>query len=303
MPGLSELARQLRRYRIKELKEPGLAAHGTAPMKSGTWQFKAVLIGAGAAACVAAGLAWPKVSFWLAKRQAVQSIGSIAAADQTVMRCVLAAEVKVIPPATPAGKVIHWTGDGYRIALPAEEFRRPDDGNSGDLAKVFVGRKVTVRVQGVGPKTASFAAGMAPTSQEVARFFRETDPYEIVVSAFNATPADVLDATDSASLQKGLYLLLMKSVLQTIGSQKLWQRIECGGCKGILSGDTSCIAVVVDLYCPRTKEFATLTIKPGEGASMDDVYRCIGQIRIERDPAATRPATGINPSVLPRMNS
>jgi hypothetical protein len=131
---------------------------------------------------------------------------------------------------------------------------------------------------------------MAPANAEVARYFRETDPYQILVDAFSVTPAGLEAAGSHAELQKHLYLMVLKSALETIGSDKRWERFEVGGQKGILSGDTKSTCVIVDIYCPQTRQFAALALFPHDGATMDDVYECLAQIRIERDPTASRPA-------------
>lgn len=259
-------------------------------MRSGTWKFKAVLIGAGVALALGGGLFWPTATLWYAKHVAMKPYEKMAPSELATVNCVLAKEVKTIPPAAPAGKTVQWSGDGYRFLLPSDEFHRQTEPNDPDADHTFVGKKLKVRMLGVASKTPSFKAGMTPNNAEVTRYFRQSDPYQVLVDAFSVKTTDLAAADSHAALQKKLYLMLLKTVLETIGCEKRWERLEVGQCKGILSGDTTCRSVIVDMYCPQTKEFAGLALFPAAGATMDDVYECLGQIRIERDPAATRPA-------------
>jgi hypothetical protein len=256
-------------------------------MRFGTWQFKAVLIAAGAALSLAGGLALPRATLWYAKRVALRPYEKMQPSELAALNCVLAGDVKTIPPAAPGGRTVQWAGDGYRIQLPADEFRPKTDPNEPNADHTFVGRKLKVRMLGVSAKTPSFKPGMTPKNAEVTRYFRQADPYQVLVDAFSVRPADLAAADSHATLQKNLYLILLKTVLQTIGSDKRWERFEVAQRKGILSGDAASGRVLVDIYCPETKELAALVLFPSAGATMDDVYHCIAQIRIDRDPAAS----------------
>jgi hypothetical protein len=102
----------------------------------------------------------------------------------------------------------------------------------------------------------------------------------------SSTPRDIEAATTSAELQKSLYLLLLRTALQTNGAEKLWQRIEVRSRDGFLSGDAESKRVIATIYLPQTKEFAELAILPRDGAAMDDIYNCLGELAIQRDPNA-----------------
>jgi hypothetical protein len=258
-------------------------------MKSGTWTLKAVMIAAGAALCLGAGWGWPTATLWYAKRVAMKPYEKMQPSELATVNCVLAREVKTIPQAPPTEKTVQWVGDGYRVQFPADEFRRQTEPNDPYADHTFVGHKVKVRVLGVASKTPNFKAGTTPRNAEVTRYFGQTDPYQVLVDAFSVKTTDLAAADSHAVLQKKLYLMLLKTVLETIGCEKRWERFEVGQRKGIISGDTTCRSVIVDLYCPQTKEFAGLAVFPTAGATMDDVYQCLGQIRIEHDPAATCP--------------
>ena len=58
------------------------------------------------------------------------------------------------------------------------------------------------------------------------------------------------------------------------------------GRRGFLSGDEKSKNVIATLYLPQTRQFAEIAIEPRSGATMDDIYNCLGELAIQRDPNA-----------------
>jgi hypothetical protein len=248
-------------------------------MKPSRWKIKVALLLAGAAAILAVLYAWPGVSLWYAKAQAMRELSKVSNNDRAAIHCVLAPQVKQVPTIESAGERVGCAADGWRFSLPADEFRRSEDPNR---PHVLEGGRVAVHVFGASIKTPQFRQAYAPTNDEVQCYYEQTDPYEILCDAFTATPAQVEAARTHAELQKTLYLLLLRSILQPVGSDKQWLRLEIGGRRAILAGDATCKIIPVSIYLPQTRQFADIGIAPKNGATLDDVYRCLGQLRIER---------------------
>jgi hypothetical protein len=149
--------------------------------------------------------------------------------------------------------------------------------------------KVIVGCLGVLPLTKWFRD--AATSKEAAtgsyekycEYFKSTDPFQILVDAFNATPDGIQAQETIDSLQRHLTLLLFKSKLQPIGSDKLWMRFETARYKGIIAGDTSLGRILVTLYLPGTEDSADLVVFPKSGAKMDDVYQTIAEWSVDKE--------------------
>ena len=257
-------------------------------MESGRWRIKLLLLGAGAVLILAAWLGWPHATLWYARRDALARIAEMPRGDRARMNLVLATGVKKVPPAPATGKRIAHGADGWRFSLPAAEYRRHEDPNR-PLA--LVGETLSVNIGGVWTQTPKFRPDMAPTNAQVQAYVRDTEPYDILADAFTTTAATVRAARSHAELQKALYLLLMRSILQPTGSDKQWLRIELAGRRGFLAGDETSRAILVSVYLPETTQFAEIAIAPQEGATMADVWRCLGQLHIDRDAATTGPLT------------
>ncbi len=259
-------------------------------MKSGTRKFKVFLLSAGAIVIAATAVLWPRVAFWHSKQQAFNNLSRLDASQQFGMLAKLAPDVRHIPAAGDRGESIAVGMGGWIFTLPKDRYHPSADANQ---TRLLEADNLAVRFDGVRSKSPDFAANFSPTNKEVVKYFRQVDPYQMLLDAFNSTPRDIENASTPGELQKSLYLLLVRTALQTSGAERLWQRIEVRGRAGFLSGDETCKAVITTIYLPRTKQFAELAIEPRKGATMDDVYNCLAALDIYRDPnAATRPATG-----------
>jgi hypothetical protein len=259
-------------------------------MKSGTRKFKIFLLTAGAIVIVATAILWPHVMFWHSKQQAFNNLSRLDASQRLGWRAVLAPDVRHIPVAGDQGESIAVRMGGWVFTLPKDRYHPSADANQ---TRLLEADNLAVRFDGVRSKLPDFSAKFSPTNKEVVRYFREVDPYQILSDAFNSTPRDIETASTPEELQKALYLLLVRTSLQTNGADRLWQRIEVRGRAGFLSGDETCKAVIATIYLPQTRQFAELAIEPRKGATMDDVYNCLAALDIHRDPnVATRPATG-----------
>ena len=258
-------------------------------MKSGTRKFKVFLLTAGAIVIVATAILWPHVMFWHRKQQVFNNLSRLDASQRLGWRAVLAPDVRHIPVAGDQGESIAVRMGGWVFTLPKDRYHPSADANQ---TRLLEADNLAVRFDGVRSKSPDFTAELSPTNKEVIKYFREVDPYQTLLEAFNSTPRDIQNASTQAELQKSLYLLLVRTALQPSGADRLWQRIEVRGRTGFLSGDQTCKAVVATIYLPQTKQFAELAIEPHEGATMDDVYNCLGALDIQRDPNATvRPTT------------
>ncbi len=262
-------------------------------MKSGTRKFKVFLLTAGAIVIAAAAVLWPRVVFWHSKQQAFNNLSRLDTAQRSAWRAKLAPDVRHIPVAGDQGEAIAVRLNGWVFTLPKDRYRPSADANG---TRLLEAGKLAVKFDSVRSMTPDFAANISPTNKEVIKYFREVDPYQILLDAFNSTPRDIENSSTPAELQKSLYLLLVRTALQPSGADRLWQRIEVRGRAGFLSGDETCKAIVASIYLPQTKQFAELVIKPREGAAMDDIYNCLADLDIQRDPnAAVRSASDILP--------
>jgi len=247
-------------------------------MKSGTWRVKAVLVALGVAAVAAAAALGPRLAFSYSKQRAMNELG--AAAGVACPR--LAPGVRRIARPADQGETVTADVAGWAFSLPKDEFElSPEPGEPG----VFVGRRLTVKIDGVRDKRPAFKAGFRPSNSQVRQYFREADPHEILAAAFGSTPADIERAQTPEQLQKSLYLLLLRSALQTHGAQRLWQRIEVRNRRGFLSGDATSKILVATIYLPQIKEFAEIVILPEPEATMDDIYACLAWLDIQPAPA------------------
>ena len=259
-------------------------------MKSGTRKFKVFLLIAGATIIAATAIIWPRVTFWHSKQQAFNNLSRLDTAQRSAWRAKLAPDVRHIPVAGDQGEAIAVRLNGWVFTLPKDRYHPSGDANG---TRLLEADKLALRFDSVRARTPDFAAEISPTNKEVIKYFREVDPYQILLDAFNSTPRDIENASTPAQLQKSLYLLLVRTALQPSGADRLWQQIEVRDRAGFLSGDETCKAVVASIYLPQTKQFAELVIEPREGAVMADIYNCLADLDIQRDPNATvRPATG-----------
>jgi len=252
-------------------------------MKSGTWKFKAVLSAVGIILIVATAVLWPRLAFWYSKRQVFKNLGGLDASQRTAMRARLSAEIRSIPAIENRGEAVTVGLGGWAFSLPAARYRFGEDANQNMRLEAD---KLDVVFDGVRSKTPDFRAEIAPSNPRVVKYFREVDPCRMLLDAYTCTPGDIENAATPAELQKALYLLLLRTALQTNGAEKLWQRIEVRGRAGFLSGDANSANVIATIYLPQTRQFAELALEPRDGATMDDIYTCLGELAIHRDPNA-----------------
>lgn len=252
-------------------------------MKSGTWKFKAFLLAVGIVLIAATAVLWPRLSFWHRKQQAFEKLGGLDTSTRNGMLAKLSAETRHIPTVEGQGEVVTVRMGGWAFSLPAVRYRFGDDANE-NLR--LAADKLNVVFDGVRSKKPDFTAHMAPSNPQVIKYFRHVDPYQMLLDAYNATPRNIQAATTPAELQKSLYLLLLRTALQPNGAEKLWQRLEVRGHRGFLSGDANSTSVIAAIYLPQTKQFAELALEPHDGATMDDIYNCLGELDIQRDPNA-----------------
>jgi len=250
-------------------------------MKSGTWKFKAFLLAVGIVLIAATAVLWPRLSFWHRKQQAFEKLGGLDVSTRNRMLAKLSEETRCIPTAEDNGKVVTVRLGGWVFSLPEGRYRFGDDPSDN---RRLGADKLNVVFDGVRSKKPDFRAHMAPSNPLVIKYFREVDPYRMLLDAYNSTARDIQAATTPAELQKSLYLLLLRTALQPNGADKLWQKLEVRGRRGFLSGDANSTNVIAAIYLPQTRQFAELALEPHDGATMDDIYKCLGEIDIQRDP-------------------
>lgn len=258
-------------------------------MKSGSWQTQVVLVALGVVAIGAAVYYTPQAAFSYRKQLCLSELRESINADAPR----LAPGIRRIEPAREAGEAVTASVDGYEFAMPKAVYEV-----SAGLCKpiLFTSPALTVRIDGVRDKRPEFKPGFGPSDPEVARFFREADPHEILLAAFNSAPADVKHASTTRQLQKSLYLLLLRAALQTHGAEDLWQRIEVHGRPGFLSGDPSSQILVATIYLRDSKRFAEVVITASAGVSMAEIYACLASLQVKPVPAGDRLAL---PGFLP----
>ena len=218
---------------------------------------------------------FPQLSLWLAKRSALATFSEQS--QKELGATVLSPQVKIIPPATAEAQVVWQDADGYRFSLPASRYKLIPSGDG----KMFAADKLSARCFGAAPCNIIFSKS-SPDSESYNTLFGNENPYDVLVDTFNATPAGIQAQPDKRSLSRHLRLLFYKAQLAQVGCDKLWMKFETGKYKGIITGDTSCKAILVTLYLPDTKEFADLAIFPGKGATMDDVWRTLSELQVEK---------------------
>jgi len=226
---------------------------------------------------------WPRLTFWYSKQQAFKKLGGLDSSHRMGMLAKLSAETRQIPAAEDQGEAVTVRLGGWVFSLPADRYRFGEGANQNLRLEAD---KLAVVFDGVRSKTPDFSAGYTPSNPQVVKYFREVDPHQMLLDAYNSTPRDIETAATPAELQKSLYLLLLRTALQTDGAEKLWQRIEVRGRAGFLSGDAESGSVIATIYLPQTKQFAELALEPRDGATMGDIYNCLGELAIQRDPNA-----------------
>lgn len=220
----------------------------------------------------------PQASLWLAKQEAWRKIASIPSRQKATLDNVLAPEVKQVPVVLIEGDSLAYALGAYEFLFPADEYARLADANDGGVES----DRLEVRFLSLAPRSSDFSETAGAADASIRDWLRRTDPYDLLVEAFNATPTGIREQDSHAGLQKHLYLLLLKSVHQPIGSETLFLQFRAGGYKGFLAGDTTSDLVIVWIYLPDAQLFAELLISPKDRTEMADVYRCLGQLRIRR---------------------
>jgi len=229
-----------------------------------------------AAIALAVWLAWSPVLLWFAKREAIKKYANMQ--DTDALNMTLSSKVRFIRPGDSEGQRVTTRVDGYDFSLPSAEFQiLPVEGRGKRID--FHSAKLRVWCVGVLPLVGEIAKGIVGNSA-FSRYFAETDPFVVLVDAFNARPKDIAEQATFDDLKKHLALLLIKAALIPIGSEKLWERIDTGKRQGILAGDTSQRFILVMMYLPECKQSAEFVVFPKGDAHMDDVYRAIGELRI-----------------------
>ena len=262
-------------------------------MKSGTWQFKAVLLTVGAVLVAVTAILWPHVAFSYSKQRAMDDVQA-SSAGQTGQAARMEPEVCHILTADWQGESACVKVDGWAFSLPAGGFRAvAGDGRP----RTLVSDQLAITIDSVKSKSPDFKPQFMPSNPQVIKYFQECDPYDMLLDAFRSTPADVERAESPAQLQKALYLLLLRTTLHTHGSEKRLHRIDVRGRRGLLSGDETSKILVASIYLPQCKSFADVAIYPKSGATMKDIYACLGSLDIQPDPTWQPASAGFD--ILP----
>ena len=80
---------------------------------------------------------------------------------------------------------------------------------------------------------------------------------------------------------------MIKSLLMPHSAEDAWRHIEAGRRRGFLAGDADSAVVIADFYLPETGQFAGVVVHPEPDATMSDITRALGAVRIAHDPNAT----------------
>lgn len=249
---------------------------------------------------LAVGLSWSPACLWYAKRQAMQKFAHNS--DTQILNIALAPEVRQIKPVEMTDELrVSVDKQGYRWQLPAAQFQAiiNEDHWKFDSPKMTVFCSGTMDLKGMLIKAPK---GNTTFDQYIAQI----NPYQMLVDIFNSRPMDIPQQASMGDLQKHLYLLLIKSELMSMGSDKNWEQIDTGHFKGIIAGNTSSRGVFVDLYLPDKKVFAHMFISPKPGVTpavtMEEIYQVLAEIQIQPLPAddtshtnATQPTSVTQP--------
>lgn len=180
-------------------------------------------------------------------------------------------DVRKIEPAAIIGLRVSAEKDGYRVTLPALTYRRGPGPNID-----FLSKRLHVRYLG--------SAGIQMNLKDVPDapdYFKETDPFQIVVDAFRTRPMDVRDAASAAEVRRHYMLLMLKATLMPTGADTHWEEFQRDELRGHIAGDTSLEGISVEIYVPQTQELVMLLLGPQKGASMKDVHCAIAELQIE----------------------
>jgi len=221
--------------------------------------------------------AWSPALLWLAKRDAIKKYANMQ--DAETLNAALAPDVRRISGVpSDAGSSeqqrVAAVVDGYCFSLPAAKYQRLP----GQYAD-FDSEKLTIRCLGVLDLTGEFAKA-ATDDSAVGGYFARTDPFNILVDAFNARPKDIEEQASFEALNNHLALLIIKAVLMPVGADKHWERFNTGKCPGIIAGDTSMRGILVTIYLPEHRKFADILIRPKGDKTMAEVYRAIWELDV-----------------------
>ncbi len=256
-------------------------------MKSGSWQLKAAIAVVGIAAIAAALLLGPRIILWRARANAREQIAALDERGRRALAATPEADILALPAPNQPEDVHTCRRPAFRYTLPRGMFRRlPEEPNRPDQP-AFATERLRLMLLGEVAMSPKFRPEYRPTHDDLARWLREADPYDLLSAAFAATPEDVEAAEDGKAIQKALYLLMIKSLLMPRSAEDRWQRIEGGGRRGFLAGDANSEVLIADFYLPETRQFAGVVVHPGPEADMADIAGALGAIRIAHDPNAT----------------
>ncbi|NLF30004.1 MAG: hypothetical protein GX591_03855 [Planctomycetes bacterium] len=245
------------------------------PFEALTKRPVVVAVALAVALAVLAWLAWPSVRFRHARRKAMARYAAMQ--DCEMLNRVPAAEVRRLASKPSEGERAAAAVEGYLCSLPADAYALlPREGNHVD----FESDVLKVRILGAGPLTGEFRK-LPVGASALTDYFAKTDPYQIVVDAFNARPEDICRQKTQAALDKHLLLLLLKATLAPVGLDTHWEHIDTPRFRGIIAGDTSRGGIIVTLYLPTTQDFVDLILFPADGATMADVYDALSDLYIE----------------------
>lgn len=219
---------------------------------------------------------WPHARLWMAKREAMKLYEKLPQEEQAALNCTLLPGIKKITCNETWTEGVSCIRDGYRFSLPSARYTRQPGPNDR-----FESEKTIVGYLGATSLTNEIAKAN-DKDPKIDSYFKGTDPFQILVDAFNATPKGIGDQQTLDGLRKHLILLLIKAQLQPVGADKSWEVCETDTRKVIVAGNTSMRGISVMIYLPETRMFANIIVWPKAGAQMNDVYQAISDLRLER---------------------
>ncbi len=248
---------------------------------------------------IAVQLSWSPACLWFAKHQVLKNYEHIPTEDLALLNnCVLSAQTKIIPPVEYAPDRISCELDGYHFSFPAAKYTHVETTSKRYAAdKMYATEKLGVWCIGISPFVSEFTKpfkGKIASNEGIGGYFRSTDPYQILVDTFNATPKAVDDQKTISNLEKHVVLLTLKTALLKIGSDQLLMKFESDKGKGIISGDVSIGHSSVLLYLPETRDIVEFEMYRKRGApkpQMEDVYQAIAELRVDKVKSTSQPAS------------
>jgi hypothetical protein len=217
-------------------------------------------------------VAWSPVSLGLAKRKLANTYADMEERD--TLNIALAPRIRELHAGLSGQSLISSEYGGYRFSMPASQYW-----DASDRRPAFESDHLTVVCLGVGPLGDIFAE-VSVEDEATRRYFAETDPFQIMVDAYNACPNQVADQESFEDLRKLAALLVLKTMLTPVGTEALWERLESQGRQAIIAGDITTDAILVTIYLPETRETAEILINVEPAATMADVYRAIADLEI-----------------------